>query len=85
MHFKTFLNGVVVGVILGILFAPDSGEETRRKLSKKAQQVKDNCEDLADEVTTQYRKVKSKASDIINNAKQKFNDMQDEAESMYNA
>lgn len=28
-----FLSGAVVGAILGVLLAPDSGKETRRKLS----------------------------------------------------
>ncbi|MBS1747310.1 MAG: YtxH domain-containing protein [Bacteroidetes bacterium] len=84
MHFKTLLNGVVVGVILGVLFAPASGEETRKKISKRAQGIKDNCEDLADEVAVKFKTVKAKANDIIENAKKKFNDMKDEAESMLN-
>lgn len=30
----TFIGGAAVGVILGILFAPDKGEETRKKIKK---------------------------------------------------
>ncbi len=28
-----FLSGAVIGAVLGVLLAPDSGKETRRKLS----------------------------------------------------
>ncbi len=84
MQLKTFLNGVAIGVILGVLFAPASGEETRKKISKKAQGIKDNCEDLAEDVAARYRTVKAKANEIVNNAKNKFNNMKDETESMFN-
>lgn len=36
------LAGVAVGAALGLLYAPESGEVTRKKLNKKAGQVKDN-------------------------------------------
>jgi gas vesicle protein len=83
MHFRTFVNGVLVGILLGVLFAPDSGEETRKKISRRAQGIKDTYDDLADDVSSTYRKVKDKASDIVNRAKDKINNAQDEAETMY--
>jgi len=83
MHFKTFINGVLVGILLGVLFAPDSGEETRRKLSKRAQGIKDNYDDFAGNMSDTYEKVKSKTNTIVNKAKQKFNDIKGEAESTY--
>ena len=83
MHFRTFVNGVLVGILLGVLFAPDSGEETRRKISRRAQGIKDTYDDFTDDVSSTYRKVKDKASDIVNRAKDKINNAQDEAETMY--
>jgi len=65
MHFRTFLNGVLVGVLLGVLFAPDSGEETRKKLSRRAQGIKDSYDDLADDVSSTYRKAKDNQTNLL--------------------
>ena len=83
MHFRTFVNGVLVGILLGVLFAPDSGEETRKKITRRAQGIKDNYDDLADNVSSTYGKVKNKAGNIVNKAKEKFNDMKGQTESTY--
>jgi hypothetical protein len=69
MHFRTFVNGVLVGILLGVLFAPDSGEETRKKISRRAQGIKDNYDDFADNVADTYNKVKRKAGNIVSKAK----------------
>jgi gas vesicle protein len=83
MHLRTFINGVLVGILLGVLFAPDSGEETRRKLSKKAQGIKDSYDDLADNVSDTFNKVKNKATDISSRAKNKFSSIQNETDQAY--
>ncbi|HVX26399.1 MAG TPA: YtxH domain-containing protein [Parafilimonas sp.] len=72
MHFRTFLNGVAVGIILGVLFAPDSGEETRRKISQRAAGIKDSYNDFADDVSYTYNKIKDKASKVVNKTKNEF-------------
>jgi len=82
MHFKTFVNGVLVGILLGVLFAPDSGEQTRKKITRRAQGIKDTYEDFADDVSNTYQKVRGKASDLVNRAKDKINS-QDETDTMY--
>jgi gas vesicle protein len=79
MHFRTFLNGVVVGVILGVLFAPDSGEETRRKISQRAAGIKDKYDDIMDDVSYTYHKVKNKANEVVNKTKDEYSDLQDDA------
>ena len=83
MHVRAFVNGVLVGILLGVLFAPDSGEETRRKISRRAAGLKDTYDDLADNVSNTYNKVKSKANDLINRGETALDDMEDEADSMY--
>lgn len=46
-----FLVGAAAGASLGILFAPDKGVETRRK-------IKEKFEDLGDKAHEQYEKLK---------------------------
>lgn len=53
-----FLGGVVVGGIAALLLAPDSGEETRKKIAKILQEEQDRIKDAIDSV-------KDKAEDKI--------------------
>ncbi|MFZ0819572.1 MAG: YtxH domain-containing protein [Candidatus Acidiferrales bacterium] len=57
-----FLVGLGVGALLGILFAPKSGEETREYLSKKAEEGKEYAQRKA-------RELKERADDLIERGK----------------
>ena len=53
-----FLGGAILGGVLGILFAPESGEETRKKivdaLEKRGIKLsKDEMDDLVEELKSQ--------------------------------
>lgn len=48
--FGTFLLGIAVGAVVGFLFAPEAGDETRRKLSKRLRNLRDVAEEKVDEV-----------------------------------
>lgn len=37
----TFIAGAAVGAVLGILFAPDKGSETRKKVSEEGKKMSD--------------------------------------------
>ena len=43
---KSFLAGLGIGIGLGILFAPMSGEETRSNLSQRASDLADSARDV---------------------------------------
>lgn len=67
------LIGAAIGGALGILFAPDKGSETRRKISKKGQDlsdaVKDKFERIADKFRKEVEAIKEQANEYSENGK----------------
>ena len=63
-----FLAGVAVGATLGILFAPDSGANTRKKISQKGQ-------DYAGGLKDQFNKLTGSLNEELDNLKDEANQM----------
>jgi gas vesicle protein len=57
-----FLVGLGVGALVGVLFAPKSGEDTRDYLSKKADEGKDYAQRKA-------RELRERADELIERSK----------------
>jgi len=57
-----FLVGMGIGALVGVLFAPKSGEETRRFLSDKADEGRDYAQKKA-------RELRERADDLIERGK----------------
>src|SRR5690348_4465172 len=49
LSMKSFLAGLGIGIGLGILFAPMSGEETRSNLQQRAGDLADSARDMVDQ------------------------------------
>ena len=63
------LGGLAAGVVLGVLFAPDKGTNTRKKIAKKSSDLKDNLtdsfNDFVSNVEDKYKDLASKASGLM--------------------
>ncbi len=57
-----FMVGLGIGALIGILFAPKSGEETREYLSKKADEGRDFAQKKA-------RELRERAEDLLERGK----------------
>jgi len=57
---KSFLAGLGIGLGIGILFAPFTGEETRSRVSSRAGELADSAQDLLDEGREQVKRTVSK-------------------------
>jgi len=67
------LAGVAAGAILGILFAPDKGSVTRKKIAKKGEDyagaVKNKFNDLIEGISEKIEKFEEEATDRSENQK----------------
>ena len=65
---KWFVLGAAIGAGLGILFAPQAGERTRRDLARRGRKLRaeaeDKLDDLADDLKVRGRKIKESVSDF---------------------
>jgi gas vesicle protein len=76
-----FMAGVGIGAVIALLFAPQSGEETRKQIVDKASEGKDyvaaktrevrrQAEDLVDQGKELVSKQKARLADVLESGKQ---------------
>jgi gas vesicle protein len=67
-----FLAGLGIGAVVGILYAPRSGTETRDVLRSKAEEGRDYVRNRANEAREQATDWVNRGRDVINQQKEQF-------------
>ncbi len=65
--FGIFVRGLVIGAALALLFAPQTGEQTRQMISERGNDFKDKASDLVSNT-------RDRAQDMINDTRNKIQD-----------
>ncbi|MBL0357627.1 MAG: YtxH domain-containing protein [Chitinophagaceae bacterium] len=80
-----FVAGAAVGALAGILFAPDEGKKTRKKIAGKAGDVSDSVKssfnDFVDEIKKSYSNAKEEVDDLGEKARTALNSVKADVKS----
>jgi gas vesicle protein len=76
--FLWFLAGLGVGAVIGVLYAPKSGAETREAIRMKAEEGRDF-------VVTRAREAREQANDWVDKSKDLLNQQRDQFKSAFEA
>ena len=73
-----FLAGLGIGAVLALLFAPQSGKETRELIAQRASEGKDY-------VTTRGRELRDQAEDLVDKGKERLAKEKERVSGAYDA
>ena len=74
------LLGAAVGAGLALLFAPASGAETRRRISRSARRLKETAADALDEIRDEFDDLTDRASEKLEEVKEAARDTVEDIE-----
>ena len=68
--FLSFLTGAALGALFGVLFAPDEGKETRRR-------IREYTDKLTDDFKDEYDKISGRTKTLVAETKGKLQEKKD--------
>lgn len=74
-HFLYFVGGIGIGAIAALLWAPQSGEETREMISRKAEEGKEY-------VAARKVEMRRRAEDIATEGRRKLEDLKEQGKDL---
>ena len=70
------LAGIATGVVLGVLFAPDKGSKTRKKITTKTieakESLKEELDNFLDTLSKKYDSIVNNGEEILEKGKDKI-------------
>ncbi len=82
--FLWFLAGLGVGAVVGVLYAPRSGDEMRDVIRSKAQESSERARQTARRAREQANEWVDRGSDVINQQKERFRSAYEAGRQAYN-
>ena len=82
--FLWFLAGLGVGAVVGVLYAPRSGDEIRDVIRSKAQESSDRARETARRARDQAGEWVDRGSDVLNQQKERFRSAYEAGRQAYN-
>jgi gas vesicle protein len=82
--FLWFLAGIGVGAVVGVLYAPKSGDEIRDVIRSKAGESSEKARQTAQRAREQASEWVDRGSDVINQQKERFRTAYEAGRQAYN-
>ena len=80
------LGGVAVGALMGVLFAPEKGDKTRKKIMEKsndyADELKDKLDSLLGTVNSKVDKMRKEGESFFAEGKSKFQEAKNDGQDL---